>query len=203
MPSRLLKKGEYTKTPVQTQYGWHVIQLQDTRDRAPPRFERREGTAQAQIVLRKKFKAYSDEMLKTAKIEPPLSTDPRPRRPQLPALPAPAEPAPAAAAAGAARLTSLSGRRRLTQAGGLFRFQDLLERGLVEDPHAQRLGLGELRAGIRAHHQEAGLLRDAARHLGAELAQRVFGRLALQARQRAGDHEGEARERQRRARCTS
>lgn len=34
-----LKKDEYTKTPVQTQYGWHVIQLQDTRKVTPPAFE--------------------------------------------------------------------------------------------------------------------------------------------------------------------
>src|SRR5579885_1478621 len=31
-----LKKGEITQTPVQTQYGWHVIQLEDVRDQAPP-----------------------------------------------------------------------------------------------------------------------------------------------------------------------
>ncbi|MDE2273121.1 MAG: peptidylprolyl isomerase, partial [Gammaproteobacteria bacterium] len=31
-----LKKGEYTKVPVHTQYGWHVIQLEDTRSTPPP-----------------------------------------------------------------------------------------------------------------------------------------------------------------------
>ena len=31
-----LKKGEYTKEPVQTQYGWHVIMLEDVRDQVPP-----------------------------------------------------------------------------------------------------------------------------------------------------------------------
>jgi peptidyl-prolyl cis-trans isomerase C len=34
-----LKKGEYTKTPVQTQFGWHVIKLEDRRTPAPPSFE--------------------------------------------------------------------------------------------------------------------------------------------------------------------
>ncbi|MBI3774968.1 MAG: peptidylprolyl isomerase [Gammaproteobacteria bacterium] len=34
-----LQKDQYTKTPVQTQYGWHVIQLQDTRKVTPPTFE--------------------------------------------------------------------------------------------------------------------------------------------------------------------
>ena len=34
-----LKKGEYTKTPVQTQFGWHVIRLDDTRPLAPPVYD--------------------------------------------------------------------------------------------------------------------------------------------------------------------
>lgn len=34
-----LKKGEYTKEPVETQYGWHVIKLDDTRDLKAPPFE--------------------------------------------------------------------------------------------------------------------------------------------------------------------
>ncbi|HZS82645.1 MAG TPA: peptidylprolyl isomerase [Stellaceae bacterium] len=34
-----LKKGEYTKTPVHTQFGWHVIKVDDRREAAPPSFE--------------------------------------------------------------------------------------------------------------------------------------------------------------------
>ena len=34
-----LEKGAYTKTPVQTQFGWHVIILDDTRESTPPPFE--------------------------------------------------------------------------------------------------------------------------------------------------------------------
>ncbi len=33
-----LEKGATTKTPVQTQYGWHVIQLEDTRSPEAPAF---------------------------------------------------------------------------------------------------------------------------------------------------------------------
>ena len=31
-----LTKGAYTKTPVQTQYGWHIIRLEETRAMTPP-----------------------------------------------------------------------------------------------------------------------------------------------------------------------
>jgi len=87
-----LKKGEFTKTPVQTAAGWHVIQLQNTRDRAPPAYDDVKDRL-AKIVVAKQFKLRSDEMLKTAKIDPPLSTM------KVAAPAAPASPAPAAAPA--------------------------------------------------------------------------------------------------------
>ena len=34
-----LDKGNYTLTPVQTDFGWHVIRLQDARDFQPPAFD--------------------------------------------------------------------------------------------------------------------------------------------------------------------
>ena len=34
-----LKKGSYTEEPVQTQFGWHVILLEDTRESTPPAFD--------------------------------------------------------------------------------------------------------------------------------------------------------------------
>ena len=34
-----LKKGEYTKTPVHSDFGYHVIQLDDSRPASPPPFE--------------------------------------------------------------------------------------------------------------------------------------------------------------------
>ena len=34
-----MKKGEYTKTPVQTQFGWHVIRVEDRRAAKMPSFE--------------------------------------------------------------------------------------------------------------------------------------------------------------------
>jgi peptidyl-prolyl cis-trans isomerase C len=80
----LLKKGGYTTTPVQTAAGWHVIQLQNTRDRTPPAYDDVKDRL-SKIVVAKGFKAHSDEVLKAAKIEPPLTT--------LPAAPATAAPA--------------------------------------------------------------------------------------------------------------
>jgi peptidyl-prolyl cis-trans isomerase C len=60
---------------VQTAAGWHVIQLQNTRDRTPPAYDDVKDRL-AKIVVAKSFKSYSDEMLKTAKIEPALTTMP-------------------------------------------------------------------------------------------------------------------------------
>ena len=90
----LLKKGDFTQAPVQTAAGWHVIQLQSTRDRTPPAYDDVKDRL-AKIVVAKSFKSHSDEMLKTAKIEPPLTTVPAAAPPAAPAAAAP--PAPAAA----------------------------------------------------------------------------------------------------------
>jgi peptidyl-prolyl cis-trans isomerase C len=34
-----LQKGKFTTTPVQTQFGWHVIELDDIRDAKVPGFD--------------------------------------------------------------------------------------------------------------------------------------------------------------------
>jgi peptidyl-prolyl cis-trans isomerase C len=34
-----LEKGNYTPTPIQTEFGWHVIRLEDARDTQPPTFD--------------------------------------------------------------------------------------------------------------------------------------------------------------------
>jgi peptidyl-prolyl cis-trans isomerase C len=63
-----LKKGETTSAPVQSQFGWHVIRLDDTRETAPPGFESVKERL-GQIVEAKKFKAYGDDLMKAAKVE--------------------------------------------------------------------------------------------------------------------------------------
>jgi peptidyl-prolyl cis-trans isomerase C len=63
-----LKKGQTTPAPVQTEYGWHVIRLDDTRATAPPPFDTVKDKLK-QIVEAKKFKTYSDGLVAAAKIE--------------------------------------------------------------------------------------------------------------------------------------
>jgi peptidyl-prolyl cis-trans isomerase C len=63
-----LKKGEITQVPVQSQYGWHVIQVLDTRETPVPQFEQVKDRV-SQIVEQKKFRTYEDDLLKTAKID--------------------------------------------------------------------------------------------------------------------------------------
>jgi peptidyl-prolyl cis-trans isomerase C len=103
-----LKPGEYTHVPVHTQYGWHVIQLLETRQVTPPPYDQVKGRLE-QIVQAKKFRGYSDDLMKDAKIEkfldqaapaaPAASTAPAaPAGSAAPASPAPASPAPASSA---------------------------------------------------------------------------------------------------------
>jgi peptidyl-prolyl cis-trans isomerase C len=63
-----LEKGKMTTEPVQTQYGFHVIQLEDVRAPSAPAFE--EVKEQVQMFAqRKKLQAYLDDLRKTAKIQ--------------------------------------------------------------------------------------------------------------------------------------
>jgi peptidyl-prolyl cis-trans isomerase C len=66
-----LKPGEYTHKPIQTQYGWHVIELVETRDLQPPPYDNVRQRLE-QVVQAKKVKAYTDELMRNAKIEKKL-----------------------------------------------------------------------------------------------------------------------------------
>jgi peptidyl-prolyl cis-trans isomerase C len=63
-----LKPGEYTHAPVRTQYGWHIIKLEGTRDLSVPSFDSVRQRL-VQIVRQNKFKAYEDTLIQKAKIE--------------------------------------------------------------------------------------------------------------------------------------
>ena len=65
---KALKKGEITTEPVQTQYGWHIILLVDTRDAPFDQLKPQLSNA----LMQKKFQAYIDDLKKNAKIEKKL-----------------------------------------------------------------------------------------------------------------------------------
>ena len=68
---KTLKKGEMTQEPVQTQFGWHIIKLLDTRDVAPPPFDQVKAQV-TKAVIQKELIAYVDDLKKNAKIEKKL-----------------------------------------------------------------------------------------------------------------------------------
>jgi peptidyl-prolyl cis-trans isomerase C len=96
---KTLKKGEIS-APVQTQYGWHVIQLEDTREASPPPFDQVKPQL-TDAILRKKLQAYVEDLKKQAKIEKkpdalPAAAAVAPPGPAMSGAPAGSAPAPAA-----------------------------------------------------------------------------------------------------------
>jgi len=63
-----LEVGKYTTSPVKTEFGWHVIKLEETRAATPPPYE----SVKAQLgpmIQQKKFEAHLKELVKAAKVE--------------------------------------------------------------------------------------------------------------------------------------
>ena len=63
-----LKKGEVTKDPVKSQFGWHVIRLDDTRENKHPDFE----TVRDQLtetIQRKRLTEFQQRLKAKAKIQ--------------------------------------------------------------------------------------------------------------------------------------
>src|SRR3569623_913327 len=63
-----LDKGKYTKTPVRTQFGYHVVVLDDTRKVAPPSFDSIKDRL-AEVVQSQKIGEYLETLRKKAKID--------------------------------------------------------------------------------------------------------------------------------------
>jgi peptidyl-prolyl cis-trans isomerase C len=63
-----LKPGEYTRKPVHTTYGWHIIKLEEVQDVTPPAYDSIRQQLFA-TVAQKKFRDYEDSLGKTAQIE--------------------------------------------------------------------------------------------------------------------------------------
>ena len=65
-----LEKGKMTETPVQTQYGFHIIKLEDTRTPTPPALTENGVKTQIEnIVKQKKIENYLTDLRKTAKVD--------------------------------------------------------------------------------------------------------------------------------------
>jgi peptidyl-prolyl cis-trans isomerase C len=63
-----LQKGQITETPVKTQYGYHVIKLDDTRTaKIPPLEEVKQQVAEQ--LQQRKLAAFREELMKKAKIQ--------------------------------------------------------------------------------------------------------------------------------------
>ncbi len=63
-----LKKGQITETPVKTQFGWHVIKLEDTREAQFPAFD----DVKAQLIQRleqMQLQQYQEELRKAARTD--------------------------------------------------------------------------------------------------------------------------------------
>ena len=63
-----LQKGQVTETPVQTQFGYHVIKLEDSRPAKVPTFEEVKPQI-AESLQQQKLQAYQQELKKKAKIQ--------------------------------------------------------------------------------------------------------------------------------------
>jgi len=65
---KTLEKGKTTPAPVQTEYGWHIIELEDVRSPPAPNYE----DVKEQVKMfaqRKKLQEYLESLRKTAKIQ--------------------------------------------------------------------------------------------------------------------------------------
>jgi peptidyl-prolyl cis-trans isomerase C len=63
-----LEKGQMTQQPVKSEFGWHVIRLEDERSPAAPAFDEVKDRVDM-IVQRKKLQAHFEELRKAANVQ--------------------------------------------------------------------------------------------------------------------------------------
>ena len=89
-----LEKGKYTKAPIKTQFGWHIILLEDSRKQAAPPLEAVKEQL-TPMLQRQKIQDMVEGLRKQAKVEMLLPKE----APAPAAVPATGTPPPAAAPA--------------------------------------------------------------------------------------------------------
>lgn len=93
-----LKKGELTATPVKTQFGYHVIKLEDRRQAPPPTFEELQDQIREELA-RETVTQILHQLRAGAKIEKfnmdGSKAEPQAAKPAVPGAPASAAPLPA------------------------------------------------------------------------------------------------------------
>jgi peptidyl-prolyl cis-trans isomerase C len=65
---KAMKKGEVSKEPVKTQFGYHVIKLEDSRDAKLPTMESLKPQLK-RVISQKKMLAYMEDLKKTADVK--------------------------------------------------------------------------------------------------------------------------------------
>lgn len=63
-----LEKGKFTETPVKTQFGYHIIKLEDTRDSSPPPLDQVKPQIENELK-QKKVQEYIESLRKDAKVD--------------------------------------------------------------------------------------------------------------------------------------
>jgi len=63
-----LQKGQMTNTPVHTQFGWHIIRVDDVRNTTPPPLEQVRPQI-VQQIQQEKLQAFEEGLRKNAKIQ--------------------------------------------------------------------------------------------------------------------------------------
>ncbi|MEQ1945077.1 peptidylprolyl isomerase [Mesorhizobium sp. VNQ89] len=63
-----LEVGGYTKEPVQSQFGWHIIKVEDKRAQQPPAFEQVKDQIR-NLVFREKYFALVDQLRKDGNVD--------------------------------------------------------------------------------------------------------------------------------------
>ena len=65
---KVMQPGQLTDQPVQSQYGWHVIKLEETRATSAPPFDEVKDRVKM-IVQRKKLQTHLEDLRKAAQVE--------------------------------------------------------------------------------------------------------------------------------------